>query len=66
MPHGQHIATCMHCGKQWTVGDCIPDTCEECYAEGHRGIFDCPVCAQRAKLRREKIDAAIARNAEES
>lgn len=37
MVFGCHIATCLHCHKQWMVGDCIPDICQECVAKGHRG-----------------------------
>ena len=27
MPHGQHVARCLNCGKEWVVGDCIPTFC---------------------------------------
>ena len=43
MPYGHHIATCLHCGKRWTVGDCIPSICSKCHSDGHRGTsLDCP------------------------
>lgn len=47
--HGQHIATCLHCGKQWVVGDCIPSICPDCERAGHSGLLDCPVCNPRRK-----------------
>lgn len=62
MPHGLHIATCLHCGRQWTVGDCIPITCPNCVAAGHRGwpLTDCPPCLKESKAMRARIDAALA------
>jgi len=31
MSRGQHVATCLKCGKTWVVGDCIPSFCSnEC------------------------------------
>lgn len=46
MPRGHHIAKCLHCGKEWMVGDCVPSICDECEKAGHRGLlFDCPICS---------------------
>jgi len=62
MPIGSHIARCHHCLKEWMVGDCIPSTCDECEANGHRGMFiDCPVCQREFAERRTRIDAEIAK-----
>lgn len=42
---GHNIAKCLHCGKEWMVGDCVPDICSECERAGHRGMnYGCPVC----------------------
>ena len=38
MPHGEHVATCLHCGKSWIVGDCIPSMCDDCRREGHQDV----------------------------
>jgi hypothetical protein len=43
MPYGLNIATCLHCGRQWTVGDCIPSVCPECDEAGHRGLPGFPI-----------------------
>lgn len=63
MPRGLNIATCRHCGRQWVVGDCIPATCDECYAEGHRDAAACPRC--QADLVSFLAEAARARNERE-
>jgi hypothetical protein len=58
MPYGHNIATCLHCGTQFQVGDAIPDICPECEDAGHSGLpLDCPLCRS---ARRARIDAAIA------
>lgn len=47
MPYGEHLARCLHCGKTWIVGDCIPSICDECIAAGHSregGFFSCLIC----------------------
>ena len=46
---GHNIAQCVHCGKEWVVGDCIPITCPECLEEGHCDgwAIACPVCFPR-------------------
>jgi hypothetical protein len=51
MPYGHHIAHCLHCGKQWMVGDCIPSMCDECRESGHvppifagTGYMGCQKC----------------------
>lgn len=48
MPYSQNIATCLHCGRKWVVGDCIPSICDECRAAGHADVFfaDCPRCRE--------------------
>lgn len=43
MPWGMNVATCLCCGKQWIVGDCIPSVCDQCRDAGHTGV-GCPVC----------------------
>jgi hypothetical protein len=59
--YGEHIATCLHCGKRWRVGDCVPVLCEECYTAGHRGtgFIDCPLCALEYQERRKQIEEEI-------
>jgi hypothetical protein len=58
MPYGHNIATCLHCGAQFTAGDAIPDICPGCEDAGHAGLpLDCPLCRL---ARRARIDAAIA------
>jgi hypothetical protein len=61
MPYGEHLATCLHCGKRWRVGDCIPSVCNECYTAGHRGLGldECPVCERERQERRQRVDEAI-------
>lgn len=55
MPRGHNIARCVHCGKEWVVGDCIPITCDECLGQGHTESFSCPKCwPARQKERRMK------------
>jgi hypothetical protein len=65
MPYGMHIATCLHCLKQWVVGDCIPSICPECVDKGHHWnlpFFDCPKCREECELlrkwARERAEAA--------
>lgn len=63
MPYGEHMATCMHCGRQYGTGDAITDTCQECHEVGHRGSgpgYGCQVCDNEATERRKRIDEAIA------
>lgn len=63
MPRGHHIATCLHCLKEWVVGDCIPMTCPECYDKGHRDAFldpPCPKCEQERLEARKRFEAANA------
>jgi hypothetical protein len=63
MPYGQHIATCVHCGKQWVVCDCIEITCPECKKNGHSGMsINCPICKHESDEQRKRIDKAIANN----
>jgi hypothetical protein len=58
MPYGHNIATCLHCGTQFTTGDAIPDICPACADAGHSGLpLDCPLCRP---ARCARIDAAIA------
>jgi hypothetical protein len=58
MPHGHNIATCLHCGHQWTVGDAILLICPACEDAGHVGLpLDCPLCRP---TRRARIDATLA------
>jgi predicted RNA-binding Zn-ribbon protein involved in translation (DUF1610 family) len=58
MPCGEHIATCLHCGRTWDmVGDAIPWICPECEASGHKGIpligdSPCPECGSTPKSMR--------------
>jgi hypothetical protein len=57
MPYGHNIATCLHCGTQFTVGDAIPDICPACEDAGHAGLpLDCPLCRP---TRRARIDATL-------
>jgi hypothetical protein len=57
MPHGHYIATCLHCGHQWTVGDAILLICPGCEDAGHAGLpLDCPLCRP---ARRVRIDATL-------
>lgn len=61
MPHGHHIAKCLHCLKEWIAGDCVPSICPDCEAAGHKGLgIDCPKCwpADRdEKLRKAMLKA---------
>ena len=64
MVWGQHIATCLHCGTQWVVGDCITSTCPDCEARGHRGFptSSCPACrAEMAECQRRWEEARAAK-----
>lgn len=77
MVYGCHVANCLHCGKQWIVGDCIPSICDECSAAGRKdtpffgieGCADeCPVCKQertdRLAAARKASEEAKVRDAE--
>jgi NTP pyrophosphatase (non-canonical NTP hydrolase) len=48
MPRHSFNVTCLHCGHDYTSGDCIINTCPDCYAGGHRGAFfdNCPKCRE--------------------
>ena len=55
MPIGHNVAKCLHCLKEWVVGDCVPSICPECEDAGHTGLgIDCPKCFQPG---RKLIDA---------
>lgn len=52
---GQNLARCWHCGKQWTVGDCIPGICPECIESGHTEEGPCLECEKRFQESEKKI-----------
>ena len=49
---GEHLATCICCGKRWTVGDCIPTVCPDCASSGHTGL-GCRKCMDERMSRFE-------------
>jgi hypothetical protein len=64
MVTGLNVANCLHCGREWLVGDCIPSVCEECWAAGHRGSplgGACPVCARLDAEGEAHVAAALSR-----
>lgn len=62
MVYGHNIARCLHCGKEWVVGDCDPFTCHECETAGHIDWPNpCPVCQAEYERVRMRIEQAKAR-----
>ena len=60
MPTGLNIATCLHCGIQWVVGDCISFVCPVCEEAGHGGFgSSCPVCHSIDEERMTRIASKI-------
>ena len=57
MSRGQHLATCICCGKRWIVGDCIMLVCSECMANGHTGM-DCRKCQEERMSRMQVLKLA--------
>jgi hypothetical protein len=59
MPISHHLARCRECGREWIVGDCVPDTCPECECHelGHLvigGLGICGRCGERIGESRRK------------
>lgn len=50
--YGEHLATCVCCGKRWIVGDCIPTVCPGCASSGHTGL-GCRKCMEECMSRFE-------------
>lgn len=60
---GTNVASCLHCGREWLVGDAVPTVCEACWGEGHGRDFPCSACARRisrlgyaAELHRARLE----------